>query len=129
MFVANGCVHAHSRLYTCLQWSFCILPILVDFVQVLGHSDTLTYDAWPEHDEAYLAEDAVKLPVQVQLVLLSSAPVYLLLYMLEGILLLHCGNSSSGCATSYMLRQLSLHRLMSFDACPLKHMALHICAL
>lgn len=95
MSVANVCVHAHSGLYTCLQRSFRILLILVDFVQVLGHSDTLTYEAWPEHDEAYLAEDAVKLPVQVQLVLLSSATLYMLLCMLEGILLLHCRSSAT----------------------------------
>ena len=33
--------------------------------QVLGHGDTLTYEPWPEHDEALLLEDSVKLPVQV----------------------------------------------------------------
>lgn len=35
-------------------------------IQVLGHSDTLTYEPWPEHNEAYLAEDAIKLPIQVR---------------------------------------------------------------
>ena len=33
--------------------------------QVLGHKDTLAYEPWPQHDEALLVEDNVKLPIQV----------------------------------------------------------------
>ena len=31
----------------------------------LGHSDTLAYAVWPTHDESVLAEDTIKIPVQV----------------------------------------------------------------
>ena len=41
------------------------LHILLSLMQELGHGNTLSYEPWPEHNEAYLAEDAVKLPIQV----------------------------------------------------------------
>ncbi len=31
----------------------------------LGHTNTLAYEPWPEHDEALLAEDTIDIPVQV----------------------------------------------------------------
>lgn len=31
----------------------------------MGHDNTLTYEPWPEHDEALLVENSIKLPVQV----------------------------------------------------------------
>ena len=33
--------------------------------QALGHDNTLAYEPWPEFDEAYLKQDTVELPVQV----------------------------------------------------------------
>ncbi|MBX3439841.1 MAG: class I tRNA ligase family protein, partial [Planctomycetaceae bacterium] len=33
--------------------------------QVLGHGESLAYHAWPEYDEAKLAESEVEVPVQV----------------------------------------------------------------
>lgn len=33
--------------------------------QRLGHSEPVAYQAWPEADPAYLVEDTVKLPVQI----------------------------------------------------------------
>jgi len=31
----------------------------------LGHDNTLAYEPWPEYDEAYLVEDTIEVPVQV----------------------------------------------------------------
>jgi leucyl-tRNA synthetase len=33
--------------------------------QLLGHSDTLAYEPWPEYDEALIAEDELEIPVQI----------------------------------------------------------------
>jgi leucyl-tRNA synthetase len=33
--------------------------------EALGHGKTLAYEPWPKHDEAFLKEDTVELPVQV----------------------------------------------------------------
>lgn len=33
--------------------------------QILGHDKTLAYESWPTHDEKYLVEDEVEIPVQV----------------------------------------------------------------
>lgn len=33
--------------------------------QLLGHSDTLAYEPWPEYDEALIAEDKLEIPVQI----------------------------------------------------------------
>ena len=41
------------------------LTFCVSYLQVLGYDNTLTYEPWPEHDEAFLVEDSIKLPVQV----------------------------------------------------------------
>ena len=41
-------------------------PMFVLVTQVLGHDNTLTYEPWPEHDEALLVENSMKLPVQVR---------------------------------------------------------------
>ena len=34
-------------------------------VQVLGHSDTLAYEAWPSYNEKLLVSDTFNLPIQV----------------------------------------------------------------
>jgi leucyl-tRNA synthetase len=34
--------------------------------QVLGHNETLAYEAWPEYDEALTKEDTVEIPVQIR---------------------------------------------------------------
>ena len=33
--------------------------------QILGHEQTLAYEPWPVHDEQYLVEDEIEIPVQV----------------------------------------------------------------
>ncbi len=33
--------------------------------EALGHTDTLAYEPWPEHDESFLVENTVDIPVQV----------------------------------------------------------------
>jgi leucyl-tRNA synthetase len=33
--------------------------------EILGHGKTLAYESWPTHDEKYLVEDEVEIPVQV----------------------------------------------------------------
>ncbi len=33
--------------------------------EVLGHGKTLAYEPWPTHDEKYLVEDEIEIPVQV----------------------------------------------------------------
>lgn len=33
--------------------------------QLLGHTNTLAYEPWPQHDEALLVEDSIDVPVQV----------------------------------------------------------------
>ena len=33
--------------------------------EVLGHDKTLAYETWPTHDEKYLVEDEIEIPVQV----------------------------------------------------------------
>ena len=33
--------------------------------QRLGHTDTLAYETWPEHDEAWLKQDLVDIMIQV----------------------------------------------------------------
>ncbi len=33
--------------------------------QLFGHPDSLTYAPWPQHDEALLVVESIKLPVQV----------------------------------------------------------------
>ena len=35
-------------------------------LQILGHSDSLAYEAWPALEEQYLVSDTFKLPVQVR---------------------------------------------------------------
>jgi leucyl-tRNA synthetase len=34
--------------------------------RVLGHTDTLAYEPWPEYDEAKIKEDTVEIPVQIK---------------------------------------------------------------
>ena len=33
--------------------------------QLLGHTSTLAYEPWPKHDEQYLVENEVEIPVQI----------------------------------------------------------------
>ena len=33
--------------------------------QQLGHSDTITYEAWPKYDDSKLVEDTIEIPVQI----------------------------------------------------------------
>jgi len=33
--------------------------------QILGHSDTLAYQPWPEYDEALLRQQTIEVPVQI----------------------------------------------------------------
>ena len=33
--------------------------------QLLGHNETLSYENWPTHDDAYLVESTIEIPVQV----------------------------------------------------------------
>ena len=33
--------------------------------QQLGHDQTLAYEPWPEYDEAFLKEDTIEIPVQI----------------------------------------------------------------
>lgn len=40
-----------------------IIPLLIP--QKLGHSESLAYAPWPEHDPALLEEEEVSLPIQV----------------------------------------------------------------
>ena len=35
-------------------------------LQILGHSTSLAYEAWPALEEQYLVSDTFKLPVQVR---------------------------------------------------------------
>ena len=32
---------------------------------LLGHGDTLSYEPWPRHDDSYLVESTIEIPVQV----------------------------------------------------------------
>ncbi len=34
--------------------------------QILGHTNTLAYEPWPEYDEAMLIEDEIEIPVQIK---------------------------------------------------------------
>lgn len=43
--------------------------------QQLGHSQSLTYEPWPEYDESLLVSDTVKLPIQVNGKLRASIEV------------------------------------------------------
>jgi leucyl-tRNA synthetase len=36
-----------------------------DLWQLLGHPQTLAYEAWPEYDETLLREDSIEVPIQV----------------------------------------------------------------
>ena len=47
------------------NYSVVKLTVVLCCMQVLGHDNTLTYEPWPEHDEALLVQDTVKLPIQV----------------------------------------------------------------
>ena len=66
---AGTCILLHVRFgYLDAQRlapACCFLLVLFLVSQVLGHDDTLTYEPWPEHDEALLVEDSIMLPVQV----------------------------------------------------------------
>lgn len=44
------------------MWDLIVLACLL---QVLGHSDTLTYEPWPTYNEELLVSDTFNLPVQV----------------------------------------------------------------
>ena len=69
-------------------------------MQELGHGNTLSYESWPEHNEAYLAEDAVKLPIQVCDNTACTAPEFLLSALARLILVGLCSSSRSDFSTS-----------------------------
>ena len=33
---------------------------------MLGHSETLAFEAWPSYDESLLVEDSIELPIQIK---------------------------------------------------------------
>ena len=33
--------------------------------RLLGHADTLAYEAWPAYDEALIREDSIEVPIQI----------------------------------------------------------------
>ena len=44
----------------------CIAPHVCEEIwQVLGHSESIAYESWPEYDEAKCASDVVDMPIQV----------------------------------------------------------------
>lgn len=44
----------------------CICPhIGEELWQILGHENTIAYEAWPKYDEAELVEDTIEIGVQV----------------------------------------------------------------
>ncbi len=46
-------------------------------MQVLGHTDSLAYEAWPSYNEKMLVNDTFNLPIQVMLCSLHLRNLFL----------------------------------------------------
>jgi len=44
----------------------CITPHVGEEIwQILGHSESIAYESWPQYDEAKCANDVIEMPIQV----------------------------------------------------------------